>query len=66
MCAAPCTGPDDTYSCVVDDGCDAVGECVLTIDPDNVCGYTCNTDLDCPTNMYCDGSLISVSICYPY
>jgi hypothetical protein len=66
FCAALCEGEGDTTSCVVDLGCDAEGQCILMIDDQPVCAYVCEADDDCPSNMYCDGSLDVISICYGY
>jgi hypothetical protein len=66
ICVRFCTGPNDTTSCVVSSGCAAQGECALVLDQDAACGYICNLDSDCPTNMYCDHSIGEFSICYGY
>jgi len=68
ICAKVCTSPGSTAGCEVDMNCNAVGNCSLmnTQTEENLCAYTCTGHADCPADMYCDSSLGSVSLCYPY
>ena len=64
VCGLACSGAGDAACDVSSLGCAGVGDCVLAVGEDQYCGMQCTTDGDCPSNMICDSSLGSLSICY--
>jgi hypothetical protein len=60
-CLRPCEGATD---CGLSSDCAAVPACQLSMPDQAYCGFMCEEDSDCPSDMGCDFTL-AVGVCYP-